>query len=143
MRNAPNLKAERYRITVGPQARDITFGNNGMFEVPAGTVTLLVRVSEGCGWDHVSVSLPHRTPTWAEMETVRALFFRDDETVMQLSVPRDEHVNIHDHTLHLWRPQSDEEIARVVVTWNAFGEGWPWGDLKSPGVIPRPPKEMV
>lgn len=55
-------------------------------------------------WEHVSVSLKTRTPTWAEMEWVRELFFADDELVLQFSVPRAQHINIHEHVLHLWRP---------------------------------------
>lgn len=65
---------------------------------------LRVIASAGEGWDHVSVSLPDRTPTWAEMEHVKRLFFKDDETAMQLHVPPAEHINCHPHCLHLWRP---------------------------------------
>lgn len=54
---------------------------------------LRVIASSGDGWDHVSVSLPDRTPTWEEMEHVKRLFFRDDETAMQLHVPPGEHIN--------------------------------------------------
>jgi hypothetical protein len=39
------------------------------------------------------------------MQHVRDLFFRDDETVMQLHVPRVDHINQHPYCLHLWRPQ--------------------------------------
>lgn len=60
--------------------------------------------SWGMGWDHVSVSMRNRTPTWREMDTVARVFFRNDETAMQLHVPRSAHVNLHTHCLHLWRP---------------------------------------
>lgn len=72
---------------------------------------LKVIASSGEGWDHVSVSLPDRCPTWAEMEQVKRLFFRDDETAMQLHVPPSDHVNCHPFCLHLWRPH-DVEIPR-------------------------------
>jgi len=78
---------------------------------------LNVIASNGGGWDHVSVSTATRCPTWEEMEYVRSLFFRGSETVMQLSVPRAQHINNHPHCLHLWRPQQCE--------------------------IPRPPSEFV
>ena len=61
--------------------------------------------SWGLGWDHVSVSLPDRTPTWAEMSYVRRVFFHDHEVVMQLHPATGDHINVHDHCLHLWRPQ--------------------------------------
>lgn len=68
-------------------------------------VRLKVVASHGLGWDHVSVSTPHRTPTWDEMEHVKRLFFHDDEWAFQLHVPAAEHINLHPYTLHLWRPQ--------------------------------------
>lgn len=59
-------------------------------------------------WEHVSVSLAHRCPTWTEMEWVREQFFEPHETVVQFSVPRDEHIAGHTrrarYCLHLWRP---------------------------------------
>jgi hypothetical protein len=65
---------------------------------------LRVIASVGKGWDHVSVSLPNRIPTWYEMEFIKRKFFLPHETAMQLHVPEREHINIHPHTLHLWRP---------------------------------------
>jgi len=72
---------------------------------------LKVVASSGEGWDHVSVSLPDRCPTWEEMEQVKRLFFREGETAMQLHVPPTDHISHHPYCLHLWRPQ-DVEIPR-------------------------------
>ena len=69
-----------------------------------GGAKLNVIASSGEGWDHVSVSLPHRCPTWDEMETVKRLFFKPDETAMQLHVPVAAHISVHTYCLHLWRP---------------------------------------
>ena len=55
-------------------------------------------------WDHVSISLPHRTPTWHEMSHIHSLFFLPHETSYQLHVPAEDHINCHPHCLHLWRP---------------------------------------
>lgn len=80
-----------------------------LLEGPAGPRHMLrVIASAGLGWDHVSVSLQHRCPTWEEMEWVRARFFRDEATVMQLSVARRDHVSHHPYCLHLWRPHFAE-----------------------------------
>jgi len=68
--------------------------------------TLRILASSGDGWDHVSVSLRDRCPTWTEMEFVKRLFFRSGETAMQLHVPAAAHINRHPFTLHLWRPQA-------------------------------------
>lgn len=67
-----------------------------------------VIASSGEGWDHVSVSLETRCPTWDEMEFVKRKFFNDDETAMQLHVPPSDHINHHPHCLHLWRPHGEK-----------------------------------
>ncbi len=72
------------------------------------------------GWEHVSVSLASRTPTWAEMEFVKRSFWEPYETVMQLHVPEHKHVNNHPYCLHLWKPN-------ILF----FGQ------------IPRPPSHLV
>ena len=83
-----------------------------MFVVPfPRTATrLLCIASTGRGWDHVSVSLPHRIPNWLEMEHVKRAFFKDEETAMQFHVPTANHINIHPNCLHLWRPNDGREI---------------------------------
>lgn len=75
---------------------------------PGRSLFLKVISSWGGGWDHVSVSLPSRVPHWDEMELVRYVFFKPEETVMQLHVPPEDHVNFHATCLHLWRPQVGE-----------------------------------
>lgn len=82
-----------------------------LFIQPDNRSYLRVIASEGGGWDHVSVSLGDRCPTWQEMDDVFRLFFRLDETAIQLHVPRSEHINNFDFCLHLWRNQ-DTEIAK-------------------------------
>lgn len=67
---------------------------------------MLIQASSDEGWDHVSVSRKKRTPTWGEMEQIRDLFFKPEEVVMQLHVARSNHINVHPHCLHLWRPHS-------------------------------------
>lgn len=77
----------------------------GVFRVRCQTgVTVAVVASSGEGWDHVSVSLRSRCPIWDEMEEVKRLFFKDDETAVQLHVPPALHINVHPYCLHLWRP---------------------------------------
>lgn len=69
------------------------------------------------GWDHVSVSLEDRCPTWTEMERVKRTFFKDTEAAMQLHVPVADHLSLHPYCLHIWRPHD--------------------------ATIPLPPKNMV
>lgn len=105
MRKPPH-DAEKFRLTnAGAWSSRAADGNNGGFSIPCGEATLRVIASDGMGWDHVSVSLHDRCPTWAEMDFVKRMFWQDNETVMQLHVPRHMHVNCHPHCLHLWKPQ--------------------------------------
>jgi hypothetical protein len=112
VRKSPTKRIEQYRVTDGPFGSDASFGANGHFLIPFGMSRLSVIASDGTDWgdlplpiwEHVSVSLPVRCPTWTEMDFVKNLFWRDDETVMQFHVPKSEHVNCHQYCLHLWKP---------------------------------------
>ena len=106
MKDKPSAIAEKYRVATGPMGSDASYGNNGCFVIPYKHHKLTVIVSDGAGWDHVSVSLKGRCPTWAEMCFVKDLFFRDDETAVQFHPKKSEYVNNHPYTLHLWRNQS-------------------------------------
>lgn len=55
-------------------------------------------------WEHVSVSLRTRCPTWEEMAWVKSLFWGDDESVIQYHPPKSEYVSFHPFCLHLWKP---------------------------------------
>jgi len=78
------------------------------------TPTIKVMAATGDGWDHVSASLPHRCPTWGEMDALFRLFFREGETAVQFHVPRKQHVNCHEFCLHIWRPL-DASIAAPPI----------------------------
>lgn len=113
MRTNPK-RIEQYRIRTGDYASDESFGMTGAFQIPYQQVRLRVLSSDGrdwdqCGlappaWEHVSVSLGARCPTREEMDFVKRLFWRDDETVIQMHVPRESHINAHPYCLHLWKP---------------------------------------
>lgn len=111
MRNLRLLDA--YRNT-GPEVRQF-FGfvgddTCGSFTIasPTDKAEMHVIASSGEGWDHVSISRRNRCPNWLEMEHVKHLFFRDDETAMQLHVPASDHISHHPYCLHLWRPLNAE-----------------------------------
>lgn len=100
---APKQYAERFNLTEKERMGD---GYNGFFiyRFPGDTAMLRVVASSGDGWDHVSVSLEYRCPTWAEMDWVKRLFFKDNEAAFQLHPKPSNHINTHPYTLHLWRP---------------------------------------
>lgn len=102
--------AEPYRLRgTGPYSTD-TGMPYGSFYVPFRTVTLVILADDGAtsGWEHVSVSLPNRCPNWEEMCHVKALFWNDEESVMQFHPRRSEYVNNHPHCLHMWRERGLE-----------------------------------
>lgn len=55
----------------------------------------------GQEWEHVSVSLPNRCPTWEEMCIVKDIFF-GNRVAVQFHPEKDEYVNNHPYCLHLW-----------------------------------------
>lgn len=95
------------RVRKGYFGTDESHGNNGGFFLPTrpGAPPLKVIASDGDGWEHVSVSLPSRCPTWEEMCRVKSLFWDEEDAVMQLHPPRSTWVNNHQYCLHLWRPE--------------------------------------
>lgn len=106
MRLSPLL--EGFRIRFG------YFASNpgdpfGAFEVigPLGA-KLRVIVSDGKhkvedGWEHVSVSLSDRVPTWSEMCFIKILFWEPEDCVVQFHPPKSAEINVHPNVLHLWR----------------------------------------
>ena len=97
---------DRFRITSGRLASDASIGNNGAFMLRGSLFKrpLWVIASDGGGWEHVSVSLSDRTPTWEEMAAVKSLFWDPEDCVIQYHPPVSAYVNHHPHCLHLWRP---------------------------------------
>lgn len=100
MRSRLSDKLERCRLRTQP-AGD---AHNGIFEIEHHGARLRCVVSDGMGWEHVSVSIRGRLPTWEEMCHVKRLFWGDEETVIEFHPPRSEYVNFHRGVLHLWRP---------------------------------------
>lgn len=110
MRQTPNPLVERFRQKEGPMASSSANGNNGAFliKTPGSHVELKVIASDGRGWEHVSISLPTRCPTWDEMNYIKGLFWSEEEAVMQLHPPASQYVNNMRYCLHLWRPTGVE-----------------------------------
>jgi hypothetical protein len=78
----------------------------GYFEIPEKKLRIIA--SNGGGWDHVSVSLVDRCPTWDEMEFVKRLFFKDDEVAVEIHPALKNYRSAMPYCLHLFRPQKVE-----------------------------------
>jgi hypothetical protein len=114
MRKTAPPELERGRVRQGEYASLSSDGLMGAFQLRGPCGGDLVILSTGPEpmeghepWEHVSVSLKHRCPNWLEMVFVKALFFEDEETVVQFHPPRSQYVNCHPYVLHLWRPLDD------------------------------------
>lgn len=101
---------DQYRIRKGAYSSDPSIGNKGFFEINRGRTILKIVASEDLGWEHVSVHCisdgKQRTPTWSEMCLVKDLFWDEYDCVVQYHPPKDDYVNMHKHTLHLWKPSN-------------------------------------
>jgi len=100
------LDLEVYRRPHWTDPKDMGDRHNGCFQIPKRFMVIVA--SSGEGWEHVSVSVKDRCPTWEEMEWVKRRLWEDTDTVMQLHVPPAEHKNLHPYCLHLWRPLQAE-----------------------------------
>ena len=113
----PTLQSWRRRdlelATYGQSGDD----RGGVFAVrPVGRRDMLRMIaSNDAGWDHISVSLTDRCPTWAEMEFVKRRFFKDTEIAYQLHVPPASHISVHPYCLHIWRPH--DAVIPVPPEW--------------------------
>lgn len=65
--------------------------------------------SWGGGWEHLSVSLPRKCPTWEQMCKMKEIFYDDEEVCVEYHPRRSDYVNMHQYCLHIWRP-IDESI---------------------------------
>lgn len=60
------------------------------------------------GWEHVSISMDKRCPTWDEMCMIKDIFWDKEECVVQYHPPKSVYVNNHPYCLHLWKKIGQE-----------------------------------
>ena len=101
-----HLRNKRIAQHAHPDSPENNAGG-GVFLIETPDGNILIQASNGLGWDHVSVSLVDRCPTWQEMEMVKRLFFYPEEVCMQLHVAESEHISVMPYCLHIWRPQKE------------------------------------
>lgn len=77
---------------------------NGYYQFHWKDKKVAVIASDGAGWEHVSVSTADWTPDWDLMSYVKDLFWSGEEWVVQFHPATSQHVNLHPHCLHLWKP---------------------------------------
>lgn len=122
MKKSLPVNLEKFRVNLSTYVKQKEGDIEGAYIIPHGNEKLRVIVSHGDGWDHVSVSLGHRTPTWNEINWVKNLFFDDDEAAIQIHPPKSQYVNACKTCLHLWRPQAQK--IELPPRWMLVPDGW-------------------
>lgn len=103
LKNLSGLK--EYRVPVGmPMMKFKEDDYNGAFNIELKGDKYNILISNDGGWEHASISLRNKMPDTKAMNTLKQMFFEDDETVMQLHPPKSEYISNHQYCLHLWRP---------------------------------------
>ena len=102
MKNFDEIRKDR-RFTNRERGED---GGNGWITLRGKTFFTIY--SNGGGWDHVSVSLRDRCPSWEEMCEIKDVFFNPDECCVEYHPAKKDYVNIHPYCLHIWKPQKTE-----------------------------------
>jgi hypothetical protein len=57
---------------------------------------------DGITWVHASISHPDHDPTYQELKLLHAAVWGGTGWAIQVFAPTGNHINIHDHALHLW-----------------------------------------
>lgn len=111
----------QFRIRYGVMGSNDAIGNYGAFCVPFTfdgkelkinpngdtNAWIIASDADSSGWEHVSCHCitpdGQSTPTWELMCAIKDLFWDAEDCVIQFHPPKSEYVNVHKHTLHLWR----------------------------------------
>lgn len=59
------------------------------------------------GWEHLSVSMPNKTPSWDQMCMMKDIFWDEDEACVEYHPRKQDYVNNHPHCLHIWKPTEE------------------------------------
>jgi hypothetical protein len=121
VRDEPNWNLDQYRRRHGLLPDTPKGANVGYFEKKWLRIISSGSPEEGepgWPWEHVSVSVADRCPTWKEMALVKDLFWKPEETVLQFHPKASAYVNHHPFCLHLWRKVgADHELPpRHLIT---------------------------
>ena len=59
-------------------------------------------------WEHLSVSMPNKCPSWEQMCFMKEQFWEDNEACVEYHPKKEDYVNNHNYCLHIWRPYNVE-----------------------------------
>ena len=82
----------------------------------------LVKFTRAVGWEHLCASYNNRTPSWDEMNQFKEMFWKDNEVCFQLHPAKENYINNHEYSLHIWR-SCEKEIDLPPTILVGFREG--------------------
>jgi hypothetical protein len=74
------------------------------------TKKITVIQSIDSGYDHISLSHPHRLPTWDEIKYMRNKYGDPNKFYVIVLPPMEFYLNLHEFCMHLWEVKSEPEI---------------------------------
>lgn len=127
----PPEEFNKFRIRDGAMATTDEAGPNGAFLIEHGDGKIALIVTAGCnqGWEHVCVKKmvkpflgdpKQAEPTTADMQTVKAVFFRPEENCVEYFAHSQSSLHPAKNTRHLWRhairnfpmPETERKVPR-------------------------------
>lgn len=105
MKQLDEIKKNGY-VRIKKEGQD---GFGGSFYDKKTRTELNFIMSWGAGFEHCSVSIPTRCPSWEQMCSIKDAFWNEDEVCMQLHPAKKDYVNNHPYCLHIWK-SIDKEI---------------------------------
>ena len=129
MRNIEEIK-QTSGIVIKKEGKDGFGGTVFPIEYKNGKVKIDNRIDKalhfifswGCGFEHLSVSTPVKTPTWEQMQKMKEIFWNNDEVCMQLHPKKEDYVDNMPYCLHIWKP-IDKEIPTPPSIMVGFRKG--------------------
>ena len=106
MKNINEIKKTRNLFI---EAENATDGMGGHYYDSISGKRLNFIFSYQLGWEHLSVSMPNKTPTWDQMCRMKDIFWNKDECCVQYHPKEEDYVNNHPHCLHIWK-STEENI---------------------------------
>ena len=104
MKKLEEIKQNGY-IQITKEGQD---GIGGTFYDKKSRTKLHFIMSWGAGWEHCSVSIINRCPSWEQMCAVKDAFWDKDECCIQYHPAEKDYVNNHPYCLHIWKPINQE-----------------------------------
>ena len=112
MRDLKEIKSTSGLMIRGTEKKNGFGGTYCIYEYKKGKPVVKQQLnfifSWACGFEHLSVSTPVRTPTWDEMCVMKDIFWAEDEVCLQLHPKKENYVNNMPYCLHIWKPTNEK-----------------------------------